>query len=177
MRRILFLTLSLLVALTVDAKKPTESLPENDTAAEPRSGLVVSDGQIVGLSTAPAFKKGGFEKYWKWVVSRVAYPKELEEARVGGMVRVKIIVETDGTVSVDRVLESPDERFTEEVVRVVDNSPRWLPGRMLDAETGEETAVRVSYVLPVEFKVRPQELVDPTTGRYQGQKNLKPYGS
>ena len=30
---------------------------------------------------------------------------------------------------------------------------------------------------PVEFKVRPQKLVDPTIGRYNGQKNFKPYGS
>ncbi len=177
MKRILFLTAALLVALSAGAKKPAEGCAGNERGAAPQSGLVVSDGQILSLKTPPAFKNGGFDKYWKWVLSRVQYPKQLEENRIGGLVRLKIIVETDGTVSVDRVLESPDERFTEAVVRVVENSPKWTPGRMLDAETGEETAVRVSYVLPVEFKVRPQELVDPTTGRYQGQKNLKPYGS
>lgn len=177
MKRVLFLMVSLLVALSAGAKKPVECQPENDKVAERNSGLVVSDGEIVSLNTPPAFKNGGFEKYWKWVLGRVAYPKDMEDHRVGGMVRLRIIVETDGTVSVDEVLESPNEKFTEAVVCVVENSPKWTPGRMLDPETGEEVAVRVSYVLPVEFKVRPQELVDPTTGRYQGQKNLKPYGS
>lgn len=177
MKRILFLTASLFVVLSAGAKKPAEEHAGNDGKAGSQSELVVSDGQILSLKTPPAFKNGGFEKYWKWVLSRVQYPKELEDNRIGGMVRLKIIVETDGTVSVDEVVESPDERFTEAVVRVVENSPKWTPGRMLDPDTGEDFLVRVSYVLPVEFKVRPQELVDPTTGRYQGQKNLKPYGS
>lgn len=77
---------------------------------------------------APSFKNKGFEKYWKWVLSRVQYPADMEEQKVEGVVQVRIIVETDGSVTVDEVLASPHEKLTEAVTRVVENSPKWTPG-------------------------------------------------
>ena len=176
MKKFLFYAVSLLLVLPAMAQTPVDV---SEAGAEKISseGLVISDGQVARLKKVPSFKNKGFEKYWKWVLSRVQYPADMEEQKVEGLVQVKIIVETDGSVTVGEVLASPHERLTEAVTRVVENSPKWTPGIMTDKESGLDYPVRVSYVLPVEFKVRPQKLVDPTIGRYNGQKNFKPYGS
>lgn len=174
MKKYLFCVIGLLLLVPVAAKKPVAAVEQATTAP---SGLVISDGQISRLSVAPSYKKGGYEKYWKWVLTNVKYPAEMEAQKIEGMVMVKIIVETDGSVTVDKVVKSPHEQLTAAVLKVIENSPKWMPGLMLDEETGQDAPVRVSYVIPVEFKVRPQELIDPTTGRFQGQKNLKPYGN
>lgn len=176
MKKFLFYAVSLLLVLPTMAQTPVDV---SEAGAEKISseGLVISDGQVARLKKVPSFKNKGFEKYWKWVLSRVQYPADMEEQKVEGLVQVKIIVETDGSVTVGEVLASPHERLTEAVTRVVENSPKWTPGIMTDKESGLDYPVRVSYVLPVEFKVRPQKLVDPTIGRYNGQKNFKPYGS
>ena len=176
MKKFLFYAVSLLLVLPAMAQTPADA-PGTTTSTPPAEGLVIADGQVARLKKAPSFKNKGFEKYWKWVLSRVQYPADMEEQKVEGVVQVRIIVETDGSVTVDEVLASPHEKLTEAVTRVVENSPKWTPGIMTDKESGLDYPVRVSYVLPVEFKVRPQKLVDPTIGRYNGQKNFKPYGS
>ena len=156
MKKFLFYAVSLLLVLPAMAQTPADA-PGTTTSTPPAEGLVIADGQVARLKKAPSFKNKGFEKYWKWVLSRVQYPADMEEQKVEGVVQVRIIVEA--------------------VTRVVENSPKWTPGIMTDKESGLDYPVRVSYVLPVEFKVRPQKLVDPTIGRYNGQKNFKPYGS
>ncbi|WP_417175833.1 TonB family protein [Alistipes putredinis] len=176
MKKFLFYAVSLLLVLPAMAQTPADA-PGTTTSTPPAEGLVIADGQVARLKKAPSFKNKGFEKYWKWVLSRVQYPADMEEQKVEGVVQVRIIVETDGSVTVDEVLASPHEKLTEAVTRVVENSPKWTPGIMTDKESGLDYPVRVSYVLPVEFKVRPPKLVDPTIGRYNGQKNFKPYGS
>lgn len=176
MKKFLFYAVSLLLVLPAMAQTPADA-PGTTTSTPPADELVIADGQVARLKKAPSFKNKGFEKYWKWVLSRVQYPADMEEQKVEGVVQVRIIVETDGSVTVDEVLASPHEKLTEAVTRVVENSPKWTPGIMTDKESGLDYPVRVSYVLPVEFKVRPQKLVDPTIGRYNGQKNFKPYGS
>lgn len=176
MKKFLFYVAGLLLALPAVAQAPADAPSVTSTRIAPE-GLVISDGQIARLKVAPSFKKGGFEKYWKWVMSRVQYPDDMEKQKIEGQVQLRIIVETDGSVTVSEVIASPHEKLTEAVVRVVENSPKWVPGVMTDKETGLDYPVRVSYILPVEFKVRPLDLVDPTIGRYQGQSNFKPYGS
>lgn len=176
MKKILFYVVGLLLALPAIAQAPADAPNVASTKTSPE-GLVISDGQVARLKVAPSFKKGGFDKYWKWVLSRVQYPADMEKQKIEGQVQLRIIVETDGSVSVSEVIASPHEKLTEAVTRVVENSPKWTPGVMTDKETGLDYPVRVSYILPVDFKVRPQDLVDPTIGRYQGQKNFKPYGS
>lgn len=156
---------------------PMEAFGDVSSSSNSSGAAGFADGRVARLKKAPSFKNKGFEKYWKWVLSRVQYPADMEEQKVEGVVQVRIIVETDGSVTVDEVLASPHEKLTEAVTRVVENSPKWTPGIMTDKESGLDYPVRVSYVLPVEFKVRPQKLVDPTIGRYNGQKNFKPYGS
>ena len=108
MKKFLFYAVSLLLVLPAMAQTPADA-PGTTTSTPPAEGLVIADGQVARLKKAPSFKNKGFEKYWKWVLSRVQYPADMEEQKVEGVVQVRIIVETDGSVTVDEVLASPHE--------------------------------------------------------------------
>ena len=116
MKKFLFYAVSLLLVLPAMAQTPADA-PGTTTSTPPAEGLVIADGQVARLKKAPSFKIKGFEKYWKWVLSRVQYPADMEEQKVEGVVQVRIIVETDGSVTVDEVLASPHEKLTEAVTR------------------------------------------------------------
>lgn len=178
MRRNLLLLAALLFAFTVSAvaQNPTETVFPEQMKGE---NLVVLDGQVKKLDVAPTFKKKGFDKYCKWIRSHVDYPSDMEEQRVEGFVLIKIIVETDGSVTISDVVRSPHEKLTEAVVKVIEEAPQWTPGMMRNADTGELEPIRVSYVIPVEFKLPPLALnqSDASQGRFLSKPDLKPYGS
>ena len=106
MKKFLFYAVSLLLVLPAMAQTPVDV---SEAGAEKISseGLVISDGQVARLKKVPSFKNKGFEKYWKWVLSRVQYPADMEEQKVEGLVQVKIIVETDGSVTVGSARFAP----------------------------------------------------------------------
>lgn len=140
------------------------------------SVALVPEGRLSELAVAPVFRKGGFEKYCTWVMSRLKYPEDAEARKVEGRVTMRVIVEPDGSVTPGEVLESPDPALTEAVVRIVEGSPHWKPGAVR-CENGETLRpVRVMYTLSVAFKVRPRAQ-DPYTYRWRPQDQVRPYGS
>jgi len=61
---------------------------------------------------------------------------------------VNFVVEPDGSVSNVNVMRSLGGGCDEEAMRVVKSMPKWKPGK----QRGK--AVRVSYILPVNFKLQ-----------------------
>ena len=60
---------------------------------------------------------------------------------------MSFVIEKDGSVSNVKVLRSPDERLSREAERVVNEMPKWKPGR----QHGKK--VRVLYNLPINFQL------------------------
>lgn len=174
MKNLMLIAVCLLLCLPVAAKKRN---PKQEAAPliEKRDS-VVWDNTSVSLSEAPKFRKGGLEEYRKWVYTRIEYPDEAFNEGHEGLVVVSIIVEQDGSVSIDKVVESPAPALTTEVLRVVASSPKWIPGKAVDPESGLVRPVRVKYLLPVEFKFRPT-MNDASVQSFKSKKNFKPYGS
>ena len=95
----------------------------------------------------PMFNGGDANEFSKWVNSRLVYPEIAKENGVDGRVTLQFTVEKDGSVSNVKVLRGVDPSLDKEAVRVVQNSPKWTPGRQRDR------AVKVTYVFPVIFKL------------------------
>ena len=91
----------------------------------------------------PSFP-GGNEALMKFIKDNITYPDP--EACVQGRVVVKFIVERDGSISHAQVTRSIDPLFDKEALRVVNNMPKWIPGK----QNGK--TVRVSYNVPVSFR-------------------------
>ena len=95
----------------------------------------------------PAFP-GGEVKLMEYVAKNVKYPQIARETGIQGRVFVNFVVEPDGSVSNVSVLRGIGGGCDEEAMRVVKNMPKWKPGK----QRGK--AVRVSYMLPVNFQLK-----------------------
>lgn len=95
----------------------------------------------------PAFP-GGEAKLMEYVAKNIKYPQIARETGIQGRVFVGFVVEPDGSVSNVKVLRGIGGGCDEEAMRVVKSMPKWKPGK----QRGK--AVRVSYMLPVNFKLQ-----------------------
>lgn len=95
--------------------------------------------------TSPAFP-GGLQGLMEYLSSNVKYPKEAEQAAIEGRVVLRFIVEADGSIKDVTVLKSADELLDVEAIRVVENMPKWEPGKLAGKP------VPVYFTLPIMFK-------------------------
>jgi len=80
-----------------------------------------------------------------WLRSRVRYDERF--ANVGGKVRIRFFVEAAGGITIDEVAESPDEKLTKEVVRVIRNSRgKWTPRKVGGVAQRTPYEVRINYI-------------------------------
>lgn len=105
---------------------------------------------FIVAETMPSFEGGDLLKFREWLQTEVRYPAEALKQRIEGRVVCSFVIERDGSVSNITALQSPDRLLTNEVRRVLANSPRWTPG-MQKGET-----VRVKYIVPVDFSLPKQ---------------------
>ena len=90
---------------------------------------------------------GGMKALNEYLAKNIKYPQTALENGIQGKVFVSFIVEKDGSVSNVQVQRSLGGGCDEEAVRVVKAMPKWKPGK----QRGK--TVRVSYTLPVNFKL------------------------
>lgn len=102
---------------------------------------------FIVAETMPLFEGGDLLKFRQWLQTQVRYPAEALKKQIEGRVVCSFVVERDGSVSNIMALQSPDRLLTDEVRRVLANSPRWTPG-MQKGKT-----VRVKYIVPVDFRL------------------------
>lgn len=79
----------------------------------------------------PARFKGGEVAFNKFLDTNLIYPKRCLDAGISDTVWIKFVVSVDGTLSRFNVLNSIVDcpEFTEEVLRVMKLSPRWIPAQ------------------------------------------------
>lgn len=105
------------------------------------------DEPVIRSEVMPKFMGGDLEVFRKWVADRFRYPSLAIENRITGKVLLEFVVEKDGSLSQVKVVQTPDSILSDEVVRVVSQSPRWTPGM------NGITPVRIRYYMPIEFKL------------------------
>ena len=91
---------------------------------------------------------GGVAKLSEYLQKNIKYPQMARESGIQGRVFVNFVVEPDGSVSHVNVMRSLGGGCDEEAMRVVKAMPKWKPGK----QRGKP--VRVSYILPVNFKLQ-----------------------
>lgn len=111
------------------------------------------------VAMEPRFTDDSFSK---WAGIRMEYPEKAIENNIQGKVRVKFTVGLDGKVSQVEVLQSPDPVLSDEVVKVVASSPRWVPGKQRDRPA------KVMFELPVVFSLQGDSRKDSEENPVQG---------
>ncbi len=126
-------SLSLRFGKTAEPAK-TDSLGDDDTA-----WLIVEQ--------MPNFRGGDVMAFRDWVKLNVKYPVDMYKQGIKGRVVATFIINRDGSLSDVKILQSSAEEFSREVLRVLERSPKWTPGR----QNGK--VVRVKYTIPVDFRI------------------------
>jgi len=113
-------------------------MPE-ETAEEEQIFTVVED--------MPQFP-GGEAALFKYLGENMKYPAMAKDAGVSGVVFVTFVVGKSGQVSNVEILRGIGAGCDEEAIRVVQNMPKWSPGK----QRGKE--VTVQYNLPIRFTLK-----------------------
>ncbi len=80
-------------------------------------------------------------------MSNVRYPAEAMKRKITGKVVVSFTIDESGKLTDVKILQTPDQLLSQEVIRVVSQSPVWTPGKK------DGKAVKVRLTIPVDFKM------------------------
>jgi len=100
------------------------------------------------VDTKPTFRGGDYLKFVSWVLSNIKYPLMMLEDKIQGRVIINYIVDKEGNVIIQDVLQSPHIFLTQEVTHVLSKSPKWEPG------TKDGLPVHVRQTIPLDFTLK-----------------------
>ena len=83
-----------------------------------------------------------------WLSKNINYPTISAERGIQGAVYVRFVVNADGSVSNAEVVRPLDPYLDKEAIRVINNMPKWMPGKQ------NGVAVPVWFNLPIHFKLK-----------------------
>ena len=133
--------------IEINAEMDQNEVMEEYVAPEIEDDEVVEQEVFTIVEEMPSYP-GGEAKMYEYLGKNIKYPQIARESGIQGRVFVNYVVEPDGSVSNVKVLRGIGGGCDEEAMRVVKAMPKWKPGK----QRGK--AVRVSYTLPVVFKLQ-----------------------
>jgi protein TonB len=114
--------------LLMGAIRAQSSTPVAVKAAD---SVVVDQDSVYssGIEQKAQFK-GGDKAFQRYVMDNFIYPARCQENGIGGSVLLRFVVDVDGSIVNIQVLEVSTKcpEFAKEAVRILKNSPRWIPG-------------------------------------------------
>lgn len=116
-----------------------------DITLKDEDGPVLLDAEVM-----PTFMTGDLTTFQGWVMQNMRYPAEAIEKAIQGMVLVQFVVGVDGYIVKEKtkILSDTDPLLNNEVIRVLNISPRWTPGQ------NNGKVVPIQFVMPVSFALQ-----------------------
>ena len=97
-----------------------------------------------GIEVKPDFP-GGMGEFYKYFAKNYRTPNV---KKLNGKVYVSFVIEKDGSIGEVKVLRDIGYGTGEEAIRVLNNSPKWLPGEQ------DGRKVRCAFSLPINIHTR-----------------------
>lgn len=110
-----------------------------------QEGNTISDNllyDIQGLDLKPDFP-GGRDEFYKFIAKNYRTP---DVKKLNGKVYVTFVIEKDGSLTNIKVLKDIGNGTGKEAIRVLELSPKWIPGE----QNGKK--VRCTYTLPISIQ-------------------------
>lgn len=92
-------------------------------------------------------KQCATQKMLEFIYKNIKYPAIARENGVEGTVVITFVVEKSGEITDARIVRDIGAQCGQEALRVVNDMPKWIPGKQ------RGRAVRVQFNLPVKFKL------------------------
>ncbi len=113
----------------------------------PAGALPDDEKQIFTAVEIEPYYQGGLNEFYKYIANNIRYPEEDKKSGVQGRAIVQFIVEKNGSLSDIKVMRAPSETLGKEALRVMNTSPKWIPGK----QGGKD--VRVMFTVPINFNL------------------------
>lgn len=113
----------------------------------PKPKEEVTEEIFVVVEEQPEFP-GGQAAMMKFLSDNIRYPVIAQENAIQGRVICNFVVERDGSITDVQVVRGVDPSLDREALRVIQQMPRWKPGKQRGAP------VRVRFTLPVVFRLQ-----------------------
>lgn len=91
--------------------------------------------------------KGGLQAFYKYIGKNLKYPDKAKRVGIEGKVYLSFVVEKDGSLTDVAVMRGIGAGCDEESIRVLQNAPKWNPGKQ------RGNPVRVRYSFPIHFQL------------------------
>jgi TonB family protein len=105
------------------------------------------EDEVFNIVDTQPVPQGGMETFYKYVMENLKYPEKAKYEGKEGKVFVEFIVRKNGAIDQVKVIKGFDESCDEEALRIIRQSPDWIPGYQ------NENAVDVRLILPITFKL------------------------
>ena len=130
--------------------------PNGEQAATPDN----DEDTVLVAEQMPTFQGGDLNTFRNWVQEGLRYPQGALDAGIEGRVVITFVVDKEGAVTDAEILQSPDSRFSDEVIRRLRESPKWNPAR------DQGKPVRIKYVIPIDFRLpsKPEQTAAAASG-------------
>ena len=90
---------------------------------------------------------GGMTAFYQYVQKKLKYPAQARRMGIEGKVFVQFIVDKDGSITDVKAVKGIGAGCDEEAVRVLQDSPKWNPGKQ------RGRPVKVRMILPITFRL------------------------
>ncbi len=91
---------------------------------------------------------GNPEGFKFFVLEKLNYPDSARVNNEEGLVEVKFTIDSEGNLSHIRLVKRDKDYFNDEAVRVLHESPKWIPGKR------DGKKIDVTITLPIHFKLK-----------------------
>jgi periplasmic protein TonB len=132
---------------TATTMDPVSDSTGDGMAGNAATGETTSTDVYTFVAEMPAYKDGE-QGLFKYLSKHLRYPSEAIRAGVEGIVVVSFVVNSSGEISDATVVKSLGYGTDEEAMRVIQNMPRWTPGK----QNGKPVAVR--FTMPIRFSMK-----------------------
>ena len=133
------------IEVDLDVEITEETEIEEAVFEEPEEEEV-ADEVFTIVEQQPGFP-GGMGAFYQYVQKKMKYPSQARRMGIEGKVFVQFVVGKDGTITEVKVIRGIGAGCDEEAIRVLQNSPKWAPGK----QRGKPVKVRI--VLPITFQL------------------------
>ncbi len=115
----------------IPAKKNRRAISQNfefNIVNKFKTNILSKDSDIVVSETEMPTFPGGWDAWYAYLSNSIKYPKKARKKGIQGRVYVEVLINENGEVAYTKIVRSVDPLLDEEALRVIKNSPKFIPG-------------------------------------------------